>query len=156
MALAVSLRTSHDTVEALSTSGPSILHSDRLNYTRGTLHAVTAHDDLIEDKLNPLTSRTQCRVKGIPATQRAMIGNRDLVNEEVQTQIVHLRKAIAQRQPKLMTRVLHVALIVAIVDHPLEVALVVSYLKRETILIFDWLFHMIYKYLGKMLLVKLG
>ena len=72
-----------------------------------------------------------------------MIGYRDLVNEEVKAQIVHLSKAIAQCQPKLVAGVLHVALIVAIVDHSLEVALVVSHLERETILIFDWLFHLI-------------
>ena len=117
--------------EELPTGQTPVVDDDALDLTACSEAPVEVQDILIEDELGRTHSTAECRAVVVATAQALLIGDRYFGDEGIQAIFVHLAEVHAQALEELMSRMLHVVLVVGVVDDALQVALVVAHLHLE-------------------------
>ena len=117
--------------EELPTGQAPVVDDDALDLTACSEAPVEVQDILIEDELGRTHSTAECRAVVVATAQALLIGDRYFGDEGIQAIFVHLAEVHAQALEELMSRMLHVVLVVGVVDDALQVALVVAHLHLE-------------------------
>ena len=105
--------------EELSTGQAPIVDDDALDLTACSEAPVEVQDILIEDELGRTHSTAECRAVVVATAQALLIGDRYFGDEGIQAIFVHLAEVHAQALEELMSRMLHVVLVVGVVDDAL-------------------------------------
>jgi len=105
--------------EELPTGQAPIVDDDALDLTMCSEAPVEVQDILIEDELGRTHSTAERRAVVVATAQALLIGDRYFGDEGIQAIFVHLAEVHAQALEELMSRMLHVVLVVGVVDDAL-------------------------------------
>ena len=105
--------------EELPTGQAPVVDDDALDLTACSEAPVEVQDILIEDELGRTHSTAECRAVVVATAQALFIGDRYFGDEGIQAIFVHLAEVHAQALEELMSRMLHIVLVVGVVDDAL-------------------------------------